>query len=72
MKELLQKLFNTPGLCSIEELEICNDFLSELKERLDTYVDAVGYEPLGKTLEVNLAKVQWYVDRDKQLKNAEY
>lgn len=72
MKETLRKFFNEPGLCSLEELEETQKFILDLKDKLDLYASELGYVPQGATLDVHIDKVRWYIDRDKQLHNAEY
>ena len=64
-KEILEKFFDRPGLCSLNELEEVRVFLERFKLYRDRYIDAVGYLPQGLTLEGNLDQVNWYIDFQK-------
>lgn len=61
-KELLDKFFNSPGLCSIMELSMVKKFLLTYKEYHDLYVLSQNREPLGLTLKVELDSVEWYIN----------
>lgn len=61
--KVLTKVFNTPGICTIEELEDSKLFLEDLKEKLGIYLKANLTHPLGETLSVNIETVKWYIHR---------
>jgi hypothetical protein len=62
---LLNKFFDTPGLCSTIELSRVKKFLLTYKEHHDIYRTATNREPLGHTLSVELDKVDWYINNKK-------
>ncbi len=61
--ELLNKFSQTPGLCTILELSKVKKFLLTYKGYHDKYVQVMGHEPLGFTLDSELQKVDAYIDR---------
>lgn len=66
MKELLEKFFSTPGLCSLEELDKVKKFILAYKEYIDIYYSATYRFPLGETLTVEVANVDWYINWNKE------
>ena len=67
--ELLNKFFYAPGLCSIFELAQVKKFLLTYKQHHDIYMSVKHAEPLGETLNVELDKVDWYVNYQNNIKN---
>lgn len=62
MKELLDKFFATPGLCTMMELSLVKKFLLTYKDYHVIYMSAAHREPLGHTLSVELDRVDWYIN----------
>ena len=63
MEETLKKFRSAPGLCTVKELVNTKLFIEELKFNLDIYIRVHGHEPMGHTLESNLDKIEWYINR---------
>lgn len=61
--ESLNKFANGPGLCSLKEVKDVAGFLKKYVKIRDTYKKSFGVDPLGLTLESQLAQTDWYLDR---------
>ncbi len=59
--KLLTKFFNTPGICSEQELNEVKLFLENFNDTLKMYRTASGHEPAGFTIDSELDKVKWYL-----------
>lgn len=58
-QEVLLKFGNSPGLCSVDEVDEVFNWLSEFNTHLIAYKAAFG-EPAGHSVEVLIAKAKWY------------
>lgn len=65
-RDFLDKFSRAPGLCTAIEIEQARAFLELFKEMRDKYLEAFINEPAGKTLESQLATVDWYVKRARE------
>jgi hypothetical protein len=63
MKDLLVEFFATPGTMSKNDLLKVGQFLHNLNNQLKVYVSATNRFPLGYTLDVEIKKMDWYLDR---------
>jgi hypothetical protein len=66
--KIIKKFTNTPGKCSVKEVEEVKKFFSKYKTYVKIYKEATNSDVVGLSLESSLDKVDWYI---KFLKNKE-
>lgn len=58
--KILTKFTNTPGTCTLEEVELVKEFLGSYLKYRDIYRQSTGSDPVGAIIESTLKKVDWY------------
>jgi len=61
--DILAKFDIKPGLCTIDELKDIKQFFEEYSVYRDIYRNVHQIDPVGETLETQLDKVFWYMNR---------
>lgn len=66
--KILSKFAGSPGLLTKKELRIVKKFMLEYQEYRDMYREVFAYDPIGKTLDSHLEKIEWYIEYTKDRK----
>lgn len=64
--KVLQKVAQAPGLCSSEEINMANEYYTELVKQVDIFKRAHNHDIAGLTAHSYLDKIQFYVNKFKE------
>lgn len=69
VQEVVTKFFDTPGLCTEEELLLTKDFIINFKLMYDVYCKVRSVNPFKHMLTSNIDQVDWYINRLNEMKD---